>query len=154
MALTTMGLQRIRLICPHSLNCSDLLASAVNIGKLPIQSHPLSEDTYEVWFTEFPDARVSVSLDKDQVVIMDDSQVSPVLVDVLQAGAIACGAHAENTIVPARPMPITHQDVRRARRMILVTSGCITAGILGVLIAIVALIAVLAWWILSYIMAM
>ena len=148
-----MGLQRILMICPHPLNWNALLASAVNIGGLSIQSHPLSEDTYEVWFTEFPDARVSVSLDKDQVVIMDDSQVSPVLVDVLQAGAIACGASAENTIVPARPMPITHQDVRRARRRILVASGCITAGIAGALIVAVAVTAMLARWCLSYITA-
>lgn len=149
-----MGLQRIRLICPHPLNWSDLLASAVNIGGLPIQSHQLSEDTYEAWFTEFPDARVSVSLDEDQIVIMDDSQVSPALADVLQAGAIACGASAESTIVPASPMPITHQDVRRAQRRILIASGCVTAGILGVLIATVAVIAMLARRILSYITSM
>lgn len=148
-----MGLQRIRMICPHPLNWSDLLASAVNIGGLPIQSHQMSEATYEAWFTEFPDARVSVSLDEDQIVIMDDSQVSPALVDVLQTGAIACGAYAESAIVPASPMPITHQDVRRARRRILIASGCVTAGIAGALIVAVVVIAMLARWCLSYITA-
>lgn len=142
-----MGLQMMKLHCHRTITWDSLREAAQRIDGLPLSWSAPSGKHCDVVFVDFPESRVSITLDVDSVFIADYSMNSPVLVDVIRAAAIELGAVAEFDRPPRYPMPVTHQAILDSHREVRSTVRTFYVCLIAAMASILGIIVLVAWWI-------
>jgi len=127
----------------------DLVAEAERLGGLKIEVDESPDQDLAVAFAAFPEGRVSIRTQTNPgqgpaIFIIDFSQIGPVLYRLLWQTAISMGGEKELPDHPL-PLPLTEAFVRREIRRNRNAMWLFYLLLLGVLLAVVALVGGAAW---------